>query len=130
MSVYGDQLAFFPEQFETFNSYSAKPEIIAGLQPREFIKSFRGIFQFVKSDELDREGDTLNATEVPTLWTREVLKKGTYIVNPSNPEDLYIVNKSNNYKFQGGFVAYVLELVVGAKDSQKPNTSFGYGQYD
>lgn len=129
MAIYGDQLSFFPELFQTFENYSAKPELVSGKENRVFIQKFRAVKQDMKAGELDIEGDTLNSTEVPTLWTRAVLKKGTFVVDPKEPDVIYVVNKANNFKFQGNFIVYILENVVGTTDVQKPNKDINFGYY-
>lgn len=127
MAVYGDQLAFFPELFQMFDNYSLKPLAVAGKHERVFIQKVRGIKQDMKAGELDVEGDTLNATSVPTFWTRTPLKRGTYLVDPAFPDELYIVNKENNFKFQGNFIVYILENQVASTDKQETNHDFNYG---
>lgn len=129
MIIYGDQLSFFPELFQNFENYSAKPELVSGKENRVFIQKFRAVKQDMKAGELAIEGDTLNTTEVPTLWTRTVLKKGTFVVDPKEPDVIYVVNKANNFKFQGNFIVYILENVVGTTDVQKPNKDINFGYY-
>lgn len=129
MAIYGDQLSFFPELFQNFENYSAKPELVSGKENRVFIQNFRAVKQDMKAGELAIEGDTLNATEVPTLWTRTALKKGTFVVDPKEPDVIYVVNKANNFKFQGNFIVYILENVVGTTDVQKPNKDINFGYY-
>ena len=77
--VYGDQLAFFAEQFRMFEYFSMTPLPNASYSKRESLGKIKGVFQFVKRGDLLRENDTEADTNVPTIWTRTKLKVGNFI---------------------------------------------------
>lgn len=130
MGVYGDMLSFFPEQVRTFTYFHMTPKSVASYSQREVIKDIRGIFQYMKKGELEREHETLEDVNVPTLWTKEKLKVGYYFIQKED-ETYRIVNPAE-WKFEGDFYCYVLETFVGSSDSQEPfdNVDIGQGSYD
>lgn len=134
MAVYGDQLAFFHEQFLTFRNYSLQPETVAGFEKRVLIGRFSGVLQELKGGELVVEGETLNATEVPTLWTRAYIKPNTFVVPDKGDyaDGLYKVTNAASHKHQGNFRVYTLQLVTGSTDEQTENedVDFGGNSYD
>lgn len=128
MAVYGDQLAFFPEQFRSFPYFHMIPQPVASYSPREELGTVRGIFQYVKKGSLEREGDTLNNTEVPTLWTRSKLKVGDYYITAEEVD--YRITNDYPWKFEGGFYCYGLESIKGNTDIQTPHEYVNIGQDD
>ena len=129
MAFYGDQLAFFGEQFIRIKNYSMEPKAVAGFNERVFICDFRGVLQELKGGSFDEEGETLNDTEVPTVWTRKSLKTGTFIVPDEGDYKgvIYRITNPQGFKLQGGFYSYTLQKVVGSTDEQKDNPSVDYG---
>ena len=124
--IYGDMLAFFPEQFRYFKYFKMTPNPVAGYSPRVDLGRVRGCFQYMKRGELRQENDALADTNVPTIWTRRKLEVGDYFIE-FNDEVLRIVNPAN-WLFEGGFYCYVLETVVGITDTQKPHEYVDLGQ--
>lgn len=123
--IYGDQLAFFPEQFRMFEYFTMSPNTVGSYSKRVSLGKVRGCFQYMKRGELRRENDTLADTNVPTLWTRRKLRAGDFI--EANDETLRITN-SANWLFEGGFYCYVLETVVGNTDKQTEHEYVNLGQ--
>lgn len=126
MAVYGDQLAFFAEQFRMFDYFTMKPLTTSSYSPRESLGKVKGVFQYMKRGELKREEDTLDDVNVPTLWTRQKLQVGNYFIQKDD-ETYRIVNPAN-WLFEGGFCCYVLETLVGSKDTQQPFEYVDLGQ--
>lgn len=126
MAIYGDQLAFFSEQFRYFDYFRMKPKVVASYSQREPIKRIRGVFQYMKRGELRMEQDTLADVNVPTLWTREKLQVGDFFIQKDD-ETYRIVNPAD-WLFEGGFCCYVLETVVGNTDIQEPFDDVDIGQ--
>jgi hypothetical protein len=129
MAVYGDQLSAFPELFEKFNNYSIEPNTVAGKKPRNLLSTFKGILQFVKMGGYGAEGDTLNAYDIPTLWSRKRLKVGTFVTHSDATvqDPLYVIKGSDDYRKQGAFYVYDLSEVVASTDKQTQNKSFNFG---
>lgn len=128
MAIYGDQLAFFTEQFRMFDYFKMTPNSVAGYSNREDLGKVRGIFQYMKKGELREENDALADTNVPTIWTRKKLEVGDYFIS-FDDETFRIVNPAN-WLFEGGFYCYVLQTVVGNTDKQKPHEYVNLGQND
>jgi hypothetical protein len=127
MPVYGDQLAFFAEQFRIFDYFSMKPLPNGSYSTREPLGKVKGVFQFVKRGDLIRENDTEADTNVPTIWTRTKLKVGNFI---EMDDELYRITSDYPWKFEGGFYCYSLETFVGNSDAQKPFEYVNIGQND
>ena len=126
--IYGDQLAFFQEQFRLYNYFRMTPKPVAGYTPRESLGKVKGVFQYMKRGELLREPDTTLAdTNVPSLWTRKKLEVGnTFIVKD---DELYRIVNPSDWTFEGGFNVYVLETFVGDSDVQQPDEEVNLGTY-
>lgn len=127
MPVYGDQLAFYAEQFRMFDYFSMKPLPNGSYSTREPLGKVKGVFQFVKRGDLIRENDTEADTNVPTIWTRTKLKVGNFI---EMEDELYRITSDYPWKFEGGFYCYSLETFVGNSDAQKPFEYVNIGQND
>lgn len=128
MAIYGDQLAFFSEQFRSFDYFTMKPLTTASYSPREMLGKVRGVFQYLKRGELLRQEDTLADVNVPTFWTRQKLNVGNYYIQKGD-ETYRIVNPAD-WLFEGGFNVYVLETIVGTTDKQEPFEHVNLGQDD
>ena len=129
MGVYGDQLAFFTEQFRMFNYFSMNPLPVASYSQRVFLGKIKGVFQHVKKGDLIRENDTEADVNVPIIWTRTKLKGGNFI---EMDDELYRITSDYPWKFEGGFYCYSLETFVGNSDVQQPfeDVNIGQGHYD
>ena len=125
MAVYGDMLAFFPEQFRMFDYYEVETKTVAGYTKRKSLGKIKGVMQYLKKGEYMRQNDTLADTSVPTVWTRTKLKAGNLLV--IDGEDFRITN-NQPWQFQGGFNCYILETFVASKDTQKPMPNVNIGQ--
>lgn len=127
MAVYGDQLAFFAEQFRMFEYFSMRPLPTGSYSTREPLGQVKGVFQFVKRGDLLRENDTEADTNVPTIWTRTKLKVGNFI---QMEDELYRITSDYTWKFEGNFYCYSLETFVGNSDEQTPHPDVNIGQND
>ena len=127
MGVYGDQLAFFSEQFRMFEYFSMKPLPSGSYSTRVPLGKIKGVFQYVKKGDLTRENDTEADVNVPTIWTRTKLKTGNFIVMD---DELYRITSDYPWKFEGNFYCYSLETFVGNSDAQKPFEHVNIGQND
>ena len=147
--VYGDQLAFFSEQFRYFDYFTMKPNTVASYSTREPLGKVRGVFQYMKRGELRREESTLADVNVPTFWTRQKLKVGDYFIQKNTSEtekkkedsedeekkeeaEIYRIVNPADWLFEGGFCCYVLESVIGNTDEQQPfeYVDLGQNSYD
>lgn len=125
MAIYGDMLSFFPELFVSFDYYSLSTKVKSGYDNRQDLGKITGIFQYLKKGELKRENDTITSVEVPTIWTRDTLVEGNFIVY----RDInYRIVKNATWLFEGGFSCYILEEFVGNLDTQQPFEYVNLGQ--
>ena len=130
MAIYGDMLAFFPEQFRMFEYFHMSPQVSASYSKRDNVVKVRGVFQYMKRGELRRENETLADVNLPTFWTREKLKVGDYFIQKE--DELYRIINPADWLFEGGFNCYVLESVIGNTDVQEPfeEVDLGQNSYD
>ena len=126
MAVYGDQLAFFQEQFRQFEYFHMTPNVSASYTKRDSVVRVKGIFQYMKRGELRRENETLDDVNLPTFWTREKLKVGDWFIQKD--DELYRIVNPADWLFEGGFNCYILESVIGNTDVQKPFEHVDLGQ--
>lgn len=125
MAVYGDQLAFFSEQFRMFDYFSMKPLVSGSYSPRENLGKVKGVFQYMKRGDLIRENDTEAETDVPTFWTRQKLVVGNFI---QKDDELYRIVSDYTWNFEGNFYCYTLETFLGSSDKQEPFDYVDIGQ--
>lgn len=130
MAIYGDQLAFFPEQFRMFEYFHMTPITTGSYSPRESLGKIRAIFQYVRKGDLVRENDTEADTNVPTIWTKTKLKVGDYFIQKD--DELYRIVSDYPWHFEGGFYCYSLATFVGSSDVQEPfeDVDLGQNSYD
>ena len=125
MAVYGDQLAFFAEQFRMVEYFSMKPLPAGSYTPRESLGQVKGVFQYMKRGDLIRENEVEAETDVPTFWTRKKLVVGNFI---QKEDELYRIVSDWTWKFEGGFYVYSLETFIGNSDAQIPFEHVDLGQ--
>ena len=125
MAVYGEQLAFFAEQFRMFDYFSMKPLPTGSYTPRESLGKVKGVFQYMKKGDLIRENEVEAETDVPTFWTRQKLKVGNFI---QKEDELYRITSDYTWKFEGNFYCYSLETFIGSSDKQIPFEHVDLGQ--
>lgn len=125
MAVYGDQLAFFTEQFRMFDYFSMKPLPTGSYSDRESLGQVKGVFQYMKKGDLNRENETEAEVDVPTIWTRQKLRVGNFV---QKEDELYRITSDYTWKFEGNFYCYSLETFIGSSDEQEPFDYVDVGQ--
>lgn len=130
MAVYGNMLAFFPEQFRMFDYFLMSPNVGASYTERTEPVKVKGVFQYMKKGDLTRENDTEANVNIPTFWTRTKLNVGKGFIQKE--DELYRIKTDYEWFFEGGFYCYGLELFVGNSDMQQPfeYVELGQNQYD
>lgn len=128
-AIYGDMLAFFPELIRKIVLYEKQPTTIAGHFFKENVRVSSGVIQFCKAGDIVVNGQVLNDTDCPVLWTRSMLAMNTYVQDSDLIE--YRRTKDNAYAVEGGFNVYILEKVTGNTDTNTRDTSvdLGVSQY-
>lgn len=128
VGVYGEQLAFFAEQFRTVEVFSMQTDTVAGFSNRQSLGKYRGVFQYMKKGDLLRENETLSDVSVPTFWTKAKLQTGNFIdLLDEDDEDLYRIVNKQAWKHEGGFYIYILETVSGNTDEQEAHDDVDLG---
>jgi len=125
MAVYGDQLAFFAEQFRMVDYFSMKPLPAGSYEKRKSLGRVKGVFQYMKKGDLVRENEVEAETDVPTFWTRTKLIVGNFI---QKEDELYRITSDWTWKFEGNFYCYSLETFIGSSDKQVPFEHVDLGQ--
>lgn len=127
MAVYGSMLSFFPELMRNFEYFHMNPQPVASYSQRESLGTVRGVFQYVKKGELERENETEADLDIPTIWTKTKLKVGNYFI----VADDVLFRITNNYPwmFEGGFYCYGLESFIGNSDVQTTDVDVNFGYY-
>lgn len=128
--IYGDMLAFFPEQFRQFEYFTSRPNVVASYSKRNNVRKITGVFQYMKRGELRREEETLADVNIPTFWTREKLSVTEGFIKKD--DELYKITNPADWLFEGGFNVYILETFVGNSDVQEPfdYVNLGQNNYD
>lgn len=127
MAIYGDQLAYFPEQFRSFEYCSMNTQTVSGYDSRTSLGTVRGVLQYLKKGELTQENDALSDVSIPTFWTRKKLILNNFLIIE---DEVYKITNDINWLFQGGFYCYILETVTSNTDVQEAFTDVDYGTYD
>ena len=128
MSVYGDMLAFFPEQVRRFSYFSMIPNTVSGYQERTEIVEVKGVLQHLRKSQLGEDVSTLTEHIVPTFWTKQKLDVGKFL-HISEDEDYRIEKNYDNY-FTGKYHCYELSLVTGVTDKQgTEELDYGVGDF-
>lgn len=126
--IYGDQLAFFSEQFRNFKCFEMTPNNTSSYSERMNIRTVRGVFQYAKRGELRVQNDTLNDIDVPTFWTRAKLNPIKDFIEFEN--SVFRITNPSSWVHEGGFFCYVLEELAGNTDTQEQFEHVNLGQDD
>lgn len=129
MGIYGDQLAFFGEQFRKADYFSMPVLTDGGFGKRTSLGKVNGVLQYMKRGELYRENDALSDVSVPTFWTRRKLEVGNFLV-VADDEDTYRIVNSQKWKHEGSFTIYILETVSGNDGTQEAHDDVHLGTGD
>ena len=124
--IYGDSLIAWPEQQQTFQTYSMTPKINAGWTiDEDSEQTIVGIFQHTREKQLkDSNGNLINS-EGGELWTASGGQDGRFIKIENK---VFRLNVSNNWSKEGGFYRYGLEMVVGNNGTEHDNTTWNFGR--
>lgn len=127
--VYGDQLAFFPEQFEDAVAFRMDPILVGGYENRKDIVHTSGVFQWLKGGSLDIEEHLLVRADTIVYWTYDALEEGMFLERADGK--LFRIVKEMDWEQKGTFYRFVIETVVGNTDEQTtdPEVTLGINQY-
>lgn len=125
MSIYGEFLLAFPEQYKTITVYDMTPLINGGFSVVPHSEQIiLGIYQNTSGRRLQDSNGNLVQTSGFELWTTTPNLTGKFTEINQN---IYRLNSDNNWVNEGGFVRYGLEKVVGNNGTEPINTSWNIG---
>jgi hypothetical protein len=133
VSVYGDQLAVFPELLEEHVVFKMDPKIGGGYGPRRDERTVVGYFSWISGGRMEVEGDLRTESQNATLWVMDdsggkgLIEQGDFIENDGC---LFVVNHDDSYSREGGFVVYTLQLVPAFTDKQRFDEGVNLGFKD
>lgn len=118
--VYGDQLAFFPEQFEPATVFEMSPNVGAGYAKRTNERATEGVFQWLKGGTLNIEEHTLVQADTIIFWTYDHLVEGMFLEREDGT--VFRIVKTMEWDLTGGFYRFAIETVAGVTDTQTTDT--------
>lgn len=124
MSVYGDMLLAWPEQFRTLTVYEMEPELPGGWSEETNAQEIRGIIQHTSGRRLKDLGGNLVQSSGAELWTQKGALAGWFTKIGS---DVYRLTGDNKWESEGGFYRYSLEKVIGNDNTEQDNTPWNTG---
>ena len=129
--VYGDMLLAWPEQMRTLSVYDMKARINGGWdkvvdpQTGELItQTIIGVFQNTRGGGVKESNGNLIKTEGRELWTQTGNLDGKFL---DFEGEVYRLQDTNNWSFEGGFHRYGLQKVVGNDATESDNASWNIG---
>ncbi len=131
MSVYGEMLLAFPEQFRQFSFFEALANLNDGYGERQNVKKYYGVIQTSNSTVKDLNGNLVRSIHY-RLWTRSKFpdslgSMGRFVDFGGL---VYRVMSESDWPTEGGFYFHDLEKVIGtspAKD-QAPADEWETGE--
>jgi len=125
MSIYGNNLLAFPEQYVTLTVYSMTAQVNGGwTRDADSDRTIQGIYQHTGGKKLTESNGNLAQSSSVELWTVETGLNGMFA-----DIDGYVfrLNSDNDWHTEGGFVRYGLEKVIGNNGAESNNTSWNPG---
>lgn len=123
--IYGDTLLAWPEQQRTVTVFNMTARINGGWENVEGSeRAIIGIFQNTCGKEIKDANGNLVRTGGLELWTAEKELDGLFI---NQEGTVYRVKASNDWSFEGGFIKYRLEKVVGNNGTESDQSAWNTG---
>lgn len=123
--IYGDMLIAFPEQIRTFGVFIMIPKINGGWEViEESTHYIQGILQHTGGKALKESGGNLATSSGYELWTSEENILGLFM---RIKKDTYRITGVNRWAYEGGFLKYSLEKVIGNDGVKSKNTAWNTG---
>lgn len=129
--VYGDMLLAWPEQMRTLSVYDMKAKINGGwdkvVDPQTgklITQTIIGVFQNTRGGGVKDSNGNLVKTESRELWTQTGNLDGKFL---DFEGEVYRLQDTNNWSFEGGFHRYGLQKVVGNDGTESDNASWNIG---
>lgn len=129
--VYGDMLLAWPEQMRTLSVYDMKAKINGGWEKvvdpqtgKLITQTIIGVFQNTRGGGVKESNGNLVKTEGRELWTQTANLDGKFL---DFEGEVYRLQDTNNWSFEGGFHRYGLQKVVGNDGTESDNASWNIG---
>ena len=124
-SLYGDVLLSFTEQMEKVPYYKMDPAVNSGFTDETYIKDIKIIRHNSFGGLIKDSNGNLVRTQSFQVWSRELLIDGYFV---KIDDEVFRVSKSNNWKRQGGFIAYDTQKVIGDDNTLTVDVEFNKGE--
>ena len=129
--VYGDMLLAWPEQMRTLSVYDMEAKINGGwnkvVDPQTgdlITQTIIGVFQNTRGGGVKDSNGNLVKTEGRELWTETGNLDGKFL---DFEGEVYRLQDTNNWSFEGGFHRYGLQKVVGNDGTESDNATWNIG---
>lgn len=128
--IYGDMLLAWPEQMRTLEIYEMKPLVNGGWEKvvdqsgQLITQTILGVFQNTRGGGLKESNGNLVQTKGRELWTQTGNLDGKFL---DFENDVFRLQDTNNWSFEGGFYRYGLQKVVGNDATESDNASWNIG---
>lgn len=124
MSVYGDLLLAFPEQRRKLTVYKMTPKINGGWTADGESEVVTGLYQNSSGKHLKDSNGNLVQTAGFEFWTERGNLDGYFTQIKGN---VYRLNSSNDWNYEGDFSRYSLEKVVGNDGAESVDITWNIG---
>ena len=129
--VYGDMLLAWPEQMRGLSVYDMKAKVNGGwdkvvdpVSGELITTAITGVFQNTRGGGVKDSNGNLVKTEGRELWTQTGNLDGKFL---DFEGEVYRLQDTNNWSFEGGFHRYGLQKVVGNDGTESDNATWNIG---
>ena len=125
--VYGDMLLAWPEQMRTLYVYDMTAKVNGGwdvvtdTNGDVITQAIIGVFQNTRGGGVKESNGNLIKTDGRELWTQTGDLDGKFL---NWDGDVYRLNDTNTWSFEGGFHRYGLQKVVGNNATESDDASW------
>lgn len=132
MSIYGDILVSFPEQFETVQYFNQIPNINSGYTQLVdndnnpiLYTNIQIIKHNIEPDEVVERNGNLVSQNCFDIWTMETLTNGWFVLIDN---EVFRVQISHDWQKQAGFIAYHVNRLTGDDGTLTNTITFDTGE--
>jgi hypothetical protein len=128
--VYGEQLAYFPELFDMHDILSFDKVVPAGLTNRKVRMRVNAYLTRNRGGKMGIENNSRTENQVSSFYVegdevpQGLIAQGLYV--EEGPE-LFVFVQDNGYAKEGDFHVYLLQLVQGNTNKQRPAVKANLG---
>lgn len=126
MGVYGNMLLAWPEQRRSVTVFDMTPKINGGWDiVADSQQTVRGIYQNTTGQHIKDSNGNLVKSNGLEFWTEKTGLDGKFLTYTNGK--IYRLIASNNWTFEGGFMRYSLEKVVGNDGTESVQPAWNLG---